>query len=91
MVGVDENMYSIGSYILLYPNPSTGTMTLDLQGKADFGTAVVTVTDLTGKAIKRFEWRGETTTLDLSGLSKGVYFVEINASGNTEVRKVMIQ
>ena len=90
IVGVDEKMSQIGSYILLYPNPSNGMMTLEFQGKADFGKAVVSLSDLAGNPLDQFEWSGETTVINMTTLAKGVYFIKININGNTEVRKVMV-
>jgi hypothetical protein len=53
----------------LYPNPVTSTLTiqtaLTIQG--------VTVTDLTGKTVLT----GKTANLDLSGLTKGGYLIQI--------------
>lgn len=91
MVGVDESIPALGSYIMLYPNPSRGELTLEFQGKADFGTAVVTISDITGNQISRFEWQGETTRISLDGVPKGVYLFKINSNGSTEVRKVTVQ
>ena len=91
MVSVDENFQALDSYIMLYPNPSHGIMTLEVKGKAGFDNAKVTVTDLAGISLMRYEWHGETTRLDLSGLAPGVYFVEIDVSGSIQVRKVVIQ
>ena len=91
MVSVDENAYQIGSYIKLYPNPSDGLMTLEFHGRADFGEALVSVVGLTGNVYDRFTWHGETTTLNLTGLSKGVYFVKIKTEESLEVRKIVIQ
>jgi hypothetical protein len=91
MVSVDENAYQIGSYIKLYPNPSDGMMTLEFHGRTDLGEALVSVVGLTGNVYDRFEWYGETTTLNLTGLSKGVYFVKIKTDDSLEVRKIVIQ
>lgn len=91
IVGVDEKNDQIGSYILLYPNPTNGMMTLEFQGKAGFGKAVVTLLDLTGIPLDQFEWSGETTVINMTSYAKGAYFVKITLDGNTEVRKVMLQ
>jgi hypothetical protein len=66
-------------------------MELAFHGKADFKKAVVTIGDLSGNRYDRFEWSGETTTLNLAHLPKGIYYVEININGNTDVRKIVIQ
>jgi hypothetical protein len=90
-VGIDENYYNLGSYILLYPNPTRDQLTLEFKGKADFGIAVVSVVDLTGTTITQFDWQGETTTISMATMPRGVYFVKIATENNLEVRKVMVQ
>ncbi len=91
VVSIDDHLKNIGSYISLYPNPSHGLMELALHGKAGFEKATVTVGDFKGNVFDRFEWDGQTTSMDLRYLPKGVYFVEINVNGNTDIRKIIIQ
>lgn len=91
LVSVDEQYYELGSYINLYPNPSNGMMTLEFHGKADFGEANVSVIGLTGTMYDQFIWSGESTTLNLTGLSRGVYFVKIKTEDQMEMRKIVIQ
>ena len=66
-------------------------MTLEFHGKADFGEAYVSVFGMTGTLYDQFIWRGETTTLNLTGLSRGVYFVKIKTEDQMEMRKIVIQ
>lgn len=91
IVSIDENYYNIGSYIALFPNPSDGMMELSFHGKAAFGKADVCLMNITGNILDRFEWYGESKTLNFSYLSKGVYFLKIQVNGTTEVRKIVIQ
>ena len=74
IVSIDENYYTIGSYISLFPNPSNGLMQLEFHGKSTFEKAEVCVTSLTGNTINQFAWYGEKTTLNLTSLSKWVLF-----------------
>lgn len=91
MVSVDENVTDPGPYIVLYPNPTTGSMTLEFNGKADFKVATVSITDLSGATLRQFPWHGETTNVDMNDLAKGAYFIQIEMNGIKEVRKVMLQ
>jgi hypothetical protein len=91
IVSIDENYYNLGSYISLFPNPSNGLMQLEFHGETTFEKANVCVTTLTGNTINQFDWYGEKTTLNLTNLSKGFYFVKIQINDFTEVRKVVIQ
>ncbi len=91
IVSVDDNYYNLGSYISLYPNPTSGVVELEFHGKADFNKAKVSITNVTGNTIKGFDWYGESTTIDLANLSKGLYFIKIEVNNITEVKRVVIQ
>lgn len=91
LVSVDERNIDMESYILLYPNPSDGLLNLEFQGKADFGTAVVSMMNLTGTSLKQFEWQGEKRTIDLSMMPKGAYLFKILTESGLVVRKVMLR
>lgn len=91
MVGVDEDIYELGSYIKLYPNPTNGNMTLEFHGQVEFGEAVIDIVGLTGNLYDQFTWHGETKTLNLTSYSKGIYFVKIKTEKQVEVRKIVIQ
>lgn len=91
MVSIDENIYQLGSFIKLYPNPTEGVMNLEFNGKARFGEATVSVLGMRGKVYDSFLWHGETTSFDLSHLSKGVYFVKIKTEKTLDVEKVVVQ
>ena len=91
IVSIDKNYYNLGSYISLFPNPSSGRMNLEFHGKTTFEKANVRITNLTGNALSQFDWNGESTLLDFTNYSKGVYFVKISVNDFSEVRKVVIQ
>ncbi len=91
IVSIDDSYYNLGSYISLFPNPSNGMMELEFHGKADFNKSSVAITNIAGNVIDKFDWNGETKTLNLSNLSKGLYFVKITINDITEVRKIVIQ
>jgi hypothetical protein len=91
VVAIDEDYYNIGSYISLFPNPSNGRMELSFQGNANFRKAIVKVVGITGNVYDQFDWYGEKTSLDLTHLHKGVYFLKIHINDNIEVRKIVIQ
>ncbi|MCB0807285.1 MAG: T9SS type A sorting domain-containing protein, partial [Bacteroidales bacterium] len=90
IVAIDKNYYNATSYVTLSPNPSNGLMELAFHGKASFGNGIVSLLDLTGKTLEKFEWYGDTQTLDFSHYQKGVYFVKIEVNENSDVRKVVI-
>jgi len=91
VVSIDDDFENLTPYISLYPNPTHGSMDLSLNGKAGFDNAVVSVGDLAGNIYRQFYWNGETTTMNLSSLPKGVYYVKIDINGNIDVHKIVIQ
>jgi len=62
---------------LLYPNPAREEATLQLQD-CDDCTATFVLTDASGRVVLRTENLAITSTLNLSGLSAGVYLAEIS-------------
>jgi hypothetical protein len=71
----------------IFPNPSSGVF--NISGFANPGTAQVL--DLTGKIVLRFKCGKDTTTIDLSGLDAGVYFLRINSDGLDRTEKLVIR
>ena len=66
-------------------------MMLEYEGRVSFDNALVSIMGLTGGLYDQFEWKGESKSLNLTGLSKGVYFIKIETEDSFEVRKVVIQ
>jgi len=68
----------------IFPNPSTGPVTLLLP----VDRAEVVVTDLLGKEVQKTRSTGREMQLHLN--QGGVYFVRINSSRGSAVRKVVV-
>ncbi|MES2628014.1 MAG: M12 family metallo-peptidase [Bacteroidota bacterium] len=82
----------------VYPNPSSGIATLDLQIPVQSGEVKLQVTDLTGKIIQSASWSNSTDEisvnhqLDLSTQPKGIYLVHVSgASVKPTVMKLVVQ
>lgn len=92
VAGVKENGCLI-TQLSLFPNPANDQLTLELT-LAKKNDLKIQVLDLSGKIIKEVNEIGLTgkvnKTLDLSALSKGVYFVRLLADQGSEVRKLII-
>jgi Concanavalin A-like lectin/glucanases superfamily/Peptide-N-glycosidase F, C terminal/Secretion system C-terminal sorting domain len=72
----------------LYPNPSRGIFTL---AGSKPGKCTVTILDVVGNTVSRFDWNGEQRTVDLSTCAKGVYVVKVDNEAVTEFKRVIIQ
>jgi beta-glucanase (GH16 family) len=74
--------------IILYPNPSQGIIVIKLPiGK----TARGTVSDSAGKEVLQFQAKSDTTKIDLSSLSKGLYNISLHIKGKIITRKIILQ
>jgi UPF0288 family protein (methanogenesis marker protein 3) len=70
--GVSENDGS--NYMLVYPNPTHGTVTVQCNGN---NSDAIYVYDIYGKQVRTMNAIGETTVIDLSDCAPGVYVLRI--------------
>lgn len=75
----------------VFPNPASEKVTLKLNGKSELLRIVVS--DLNGKEIRSMNERSNpgSVELDLSGISKGVYFVKASNGNKTHIQKLIVQ
>lgn len=81
--GVEESDMSFK----VYPNPTSGLVTIDADGAQQFDFEVYNLMRqvvMNGMAI------GQKTRIDLGGCPKGVYFVSVKYDGNCVVQKVIV-
>ena len=74
--------------IKLYPNPTNNIITIDL-GNNNIKGATITLLDMIGKTIKSQIVINQNETIDLSNVSKGVYFISFNNMLGNQVFKVI--
>jgi uncharacterized repeat protein (TIGR01451 family) len=78
------------SDVLMFPNPAQNTLQVQLKNAAD-SIENITIYDVVGKSILRSKPVSTHATVDVSGLSKGVYMVEIMTAGQQRlVQKLII-
>ena len=77
--------------ITIAPNPSNGVFTISKNNQTTISK--VTIFDINGKVVKVVdsELNFDTTTVDLSKFSKGVYFMEIANETDKVVRKILLE
>ena len=78
------------SNVNLYPNPSTGKITIDLG--LNSGYNALSIYDFMGKMVKqtKLDQSTQKIQLDLSSLSSGMYLVRLNSKDQYEELKVVI-
>ena len=69
----------------LYPNPTTGIVTLQLTG----GPTTIRVTDAVGRLLFTQRTSESECTIDLGGYSEGIYFVRTSCEGGATTHKVV--
>ncbi|WP_027419396.1 T9SS type A sorting domain-containing protein [Crocinitomix catalasitica] len=70
----------------LYPNPSAGQFTLDIN--QNFNDALIVVTDMRGGIVLEQMLNDEQTTFDLSHVENGLYFVNLHFDNKLITRKI---
>jgi hypothetical protein len=72
----------------IYPNPTNGQLNID-----NVVLEKATVYDALGKLVKSvtFQSGANNNTLDLSGMTKGIYFVYLQSEGANTARKIVVE
>lgn len=91
VVGEEKPALSAVAAFNANPNPSKGMVELSLTGNVKVNDALVAVYNLSGEIVHRFQWDGNTRTLDLSHLTKGLYFIQLSGNGLSDARKIVLQ
>ena len=73
----------------MFPNPAGKLLTIQLPGKTN--GAVMDIIDISGKAVKKLVLTGINNSIDISGLSEGLYMVRIQSDNVTMVKKLIVQ
>ncbi len=69
----------------IFPNPSNGVFTVNYNGQA-----TVTITNVIGKTISRSAL-SNTSTIDLTEMPSGTYFVTVQGENFSKTKKVIIE
>ena len=77
---VPESMFSAA----LYPNPTTGQLTVEMEGLTS-----VEVYDLVGQCLMESMAKEGSAQLDLNGLKNGVYLVKASTATGSVIEKVV--
>ncbi len=77
----------------VFPNPSEGLFTVNMDFTETDELVEFTVTDLTGRTIQQnsFTTAGGQHTIDLSTQAKGVYMLTVTRNGVSEVHQLVVQ
>jgi hypothetical protein len=90
--GIGENSSGVFGFTLS-PNPSNGTFTLVIDGIKN-SEATIAISDLAGSVIyseKEITGNKSVKEINLTGYSKGIYFVKVFTDKQSETKKLVLQ
>lgn len=87
-LGVSDNGNTENNFIV-YPNPSNGE--LNIKSRVDVGEATISIFDMNGRKVftQNIELH-QTATIKASGLTAGIYVMQIEGANRSQTTKVII-
>lgn len=82
----------VSGQFVVYPNPTTGVIVLETRELTD--DAILLITDVAGKVVRtKTIPKGALpiTTIDLSGIAKGIYIVQVSMKEVTYRTKIVVR
>jgi hypothetical protein len=73
--------------VTVFPNPATETLYIECILK----NATLYITDILGNKVKQAGVENELTTIDISSLGKGIYFLNVKTVNNVITKKFIVQ
>ena len=81
--------FSLPLSLKIYPNPAVDAVTIETN--SNDGNTQLTITDCVGKEVYKQQTTLLSTTVNTSGLSKGIYFVSLYEGSKSVTQKLIIQ
>ncbi|MES2680427.1 MAG: T9SS type A sorting domain-containing protein [Bacteroidota bacterium] len=92
--GVSESSFGAVSNSFIYPNPANNSafLAIDLKNNSD---VKISVLNMVGQVVKTSKANGQiganNINIDLSGLAKGIYLVNITADNASATKKLIVE
>lgn len=83
--GVGYEDISQNDLVSIYPNPSSGIVNIEVENR----NSQLKIFDINGKIIKEFEIENKTK-LDLQGLEKGIYVIQLQSGDKIHTKKLIL-
>ncbi len=91
---IEDNILDNGMHVSIYPNPNNGKFNIEIESglQEDIYMEIINVNGelITSKTYKK-STEGLTDQIDLSMISKGIYFVKIRNDKSVKVSKIILQ
>ncbi|MDR1181168.1 MAG: T9SS type A sorting domain-containing protein [Bacteroidales bacterium] len=87
IISMEMNMVPV----VVYPNPAHGALHLNMENTEMVNIQQVGVYDIYGKQLRKIENIGvQRTTVNLSGLANGIYFIRVFMdNGKTKIKRIV--
>lgn len=82
---------SIEKKISVFPNPSTGTLTIQGIDIAQNETLKLNIYNVLGQIVYEQQLKTATVQLDLSAQDKGIYFIQLSGAGERFTQKIILE
>lgn len=76
--------------LLLYPNPTTSSFTLHINGKSSFEPMEVNIMNSTGQVVLAKQLKNNSNTIDLGSFGKGIYFIDAVIDNKHFYKKIIV-
>lgn len=76
--------------VIIYPNPAKDVINIDMTD-LNLGNVDIELTGLSGRVLRRLSSKSKTETINVNGLSRGIYFVRITSKNGALTQKIIIQ
>jgi hypothetical protein len=80
-----SNFDSVSNSINFYPNPATNILTIDNKSNSSINS--ISISDTNGRNV--LEAKNVASTIDISDLSKGIYFVRLATDAGSVTKKLV--
>lgn len=86
-IGLQENNNSLSFSI--FPNPTKDRLTITINQENILKNTTISVFNIQGQLFLSKPILKKVTEIDISNLSKGIYFLKLNSNNKTEVTKII--
>lgn len=83
-VGIEE---IVNNLFKIYPNPCSDYLIIENKG-LPFGESQITLYDMSGRSLKKFNWNENKTIIELKNFRGGYYFLKIENSQGIFYKKI---
>jgi len=89
-VDIADNSNEISNNITVFPNPSKGQINISTLKPELYTASELVLFTPAGKDVARYAWNGETKSLDLSAMPKGIYFLKVLSKAGVGMKKFIL-